>query len=242
MKQIFKLLSIALAILITAHAMGYAQQSDRKKGPGGKRGRRGGPREEMPEYPVLPKNDFEKKVMSVIIDMNKNQREGFQGVPLADGRLLRLFAESRNAKNIIEIGTSNGNSALWFCLALKASGGRLITHDIDPDRIKVAKENFKRAGVADMITIVMGDAHETVKKLKDPIDILFLDADKSGYIDYLKKLLPLVKPGGLIMAHNVANARKGMGDFIKAVTTDKNLDTVFLHMDRSGVSVTIKKR
>ena len=81
----------------------------------------------------------------------------------------------------------------------------------------------------------MGDAHETVKKLKDPIDILFIDADKEGYTDYLEKLLPLVKPGGLILAHNIDQVGQ---DFIDAITTNPNLETVQLE----GVTVTLKKR
>ncbi len=66
----------------------------------------------------------------------------------------------------------------------------------------------RQAGVADLVTIIEGDAHETVSQHSEPIDILFLDADKEGYVDYLNKLLPLVKPGGLIIAHNM-NARQG---------------------------------
>lgn len=78
--------------------------------------------------------------------------------------------------------------------------------------------------------------HETVKNLKETIDILFLDADKEGYIDYLNKLLPLVRPGGLILAHNVDATGQ---DFIKAITTDPSLETVF---QVRGLSVTLKKR
>ena len=80
-------------------------------------------------------------------------------------------------------------------LALRTTGGHLFTHEIDPERAKIAQENFKKAGVDDLITIVVGDAHETVKQHKEPIDILFLDADKEGYIDYLDKLVPLIRPG-----------------------------------------------
>ena len=92
-----------------------------------------------------------------------------------------------------------------------------------------------------MVTLVMGDAHETVKQLKGPIDILFLDADKSGYADYLEKLLPLIRPGGLILAHNI-NPRQADPKFIKAITTNPQLETVLTQMNTAGVSVTLKKR
>jgi predicted O-methyltransferase YrrM len=88
----------------------------------------------------------------------------------------------------------------------------------------------------------MGDAHETVTRIEGPIDILFLDADKSGYIDYLDKLLPLVKPGGLILAHNTTNSGEDMQDYINAVTTDPALDTFFIHQERQGIGITLKKR
>ena len=88
----------------------------------------------------------------------------------------------------------------------------------------MARENFKRAGVDRLVRLVEGDAHEMVKYLKGTIDILFLDADKQGYADYLNKLLPLVRPGGLILSHNVYDAGQ---DFIKAITTNPNLETAF---------------
>jgi predicted O-methyltransferase YrrM len=187
----------------------------------------------------IAKTEAEKKILPVLDDMNKNQRGGNMNVPEEDGRLLRLFAETIGAKHVVEIGTSNGYSGLWFCLGLRSTGGKLTTHEIDARRASLARENFKRAGVDDIVTLVEGDAHKEVAKLKGPIDILFLDADKEGYIDYLEKLVPLVRPGGLILAHNIT---PGMADprFIKAITTNPDLETAFLN-DR-GVSVTLKKR
>jgi caffeoyl-CoA O-methyltransferase len=186
--------------------------------------------------------EAEKKIMAVIDDLGKNQRRGTMNVPVEDGELLRLFAGASRARRVVEIGTSNGYSGIWFCLALKSTGGRLITHEIDEGRAKLAKENFKRAGVDDIVTLVEGDAHETIKKLEGPIDILFLDADKSGYMDYMGKLLPLVRPGGLILAHNTTNAGADMQDYLKAVTTNPDLQTLFLHKNGRGMGVTLKIR
>lgn len=102
-------------------------------------------------------------------------------------------------------------------------------------RASLARKNFKRAGVDNMVTLVMGDAHETVTKIKEPIDVLFIDADKEGYTDYLKKLLPLVRPGGLILSHNIDMVGQG---FIDAITKNPNLETV----QAQGVTMTLKKR
>jgi caffeoyl-CoA O-methyltransferase len=183
----------------------------------------------------VPLNDKEKHILNVLEDMNRSQSAGMMNVPTVDGRVLRLLTEAANAKTVVEIGTSNGYSGIWFCLALRTTGGKLITHDIDEGRASLARENFKRAGVDNLVTLVMGDAHETVKKLKEPIDILFIDADKEGYTDYLEKLLPLVRPGGLILAHNIDQVGQ---DFINAITTNPDLETIQL----AGVTVTLKKR
>ena len=189
----------------------------------------------------IPKTEAEKRILNVLEDMHENQRRGMMNISLEDGRLLRLLTEAAGAKRVVEIGTSNGYSGIWFCLALRSTGGKLITHEIDSGRAELARENFKRAGVEELITLVEGDAHDEVTKLKEPIDILFLDADKPGYIDYLNKLLPLVRPGGLILAHNM-NSPAPDPRYIEAITTNPDLETVFLHMDAAGISVTLKKR
>jgi len=190
---------------------------------------------------VIPKDDAEKKILDVLDDMDRNQRGGMMNVPKADGRLLRLLTETVGAKHVVEIGTSNGYSGIWFCLALRTTGGKLTTYEIDERRAALARENFKRAGVDQLVTLVLGDAHKEVTKLEGQIDILFLDADKAGYVDYLKKLLPKVRPGGLIVAHNM-NTRMADPNYVKAITTNKDLETIFLHMQGAGVGVSLKKR
>jgi predicted O-methyltransferase YrrM len=161
-------------------------------------------------------------------------------VPTTDGRLLRLLAETIGAKSVVEFGTSNGISAIWIGLALRKTGGKLITHEIDKERAALARENFSSAGVADLVTVVEGNAHETASKLTGPIDMVFIDADKEGYLDYLKKTLPLVRPGGLILAHNM-NPRMADSAFLKAITENPELETLF-YPNGGGMSVTLKKR
>jgi caffeoyl-CoA O-methyltransferase len=233
LKKMMFVIPVVVLLLAVVGSL-TAQPPDR--GPGGRRGGRGvGP---VQEPPPLPANEEEKKILSVLDDMRRNQSRGMMNVPEADGRLLRLLTEATNAKHVVEIGTSNGYSGIWFCLALRTTGGKLTTHDIDEGRASLARENFKRAGVDKLVTLVMGDAHETITKIKEPIDILFIDADKEGYTDYLNKLLPLVRPGGLILAHNMDMVGQ---DFIKAITTDPNLETVFQGQGQ-GLGVILKKR
>jgi caffeoyl-CoA O-methyltransferase len=230
---------VGLAIVL-AVAFSLAQPPGGKGGPGG-RGRPGGSGAGgySLDNTTVPKDDVEKRILAAIGDIT--QKQGFRmNVPAQDGRMLRLLAESIGAKTVVEIGTSNGISAIWFAMAMRKTDGKVITHEIDPATAKLARENFKTAGVSDMITIVEGDAHETVSKLKGPIDMVFIDADKEGYADYLKKLLPLMRPGGLICAHNI-NSRQANPEFIKAATTNSELETV-LYSAGGGLSISLKKR
>ncbi len=187
----------------------------------------GGPLASTPE---------EKRILDVALASPR-----YANVPLADARVLRVLTEAINAKKVVEFGTSTGVSGLWFAMALRTTGGRLTTFDIDKSRLAIARQQFARAGVSDIINIVEGDAHREVMKLKGPVDLAFIDADKSGYLDYLNKILPLVRPGGLILAHNVHSPPPDP-EFMKAITTDPDLETIFVNMDDQGLSISLKKR
>ncbi len=188
------------------------------------------------ETAALAQNESEKRVLAVI---EEAQRSGdtYLNVPASDGRLLRVLAESSGAKTLVELGTSTGQSGLWLSLALLKTGGRLTTFEMDSGRAGTARAAFKKAGVDHLITVVVGDAHKNINRLSAPIDLVFIDADKDGYLDYLNKLLPLVRAGGLILAHNVQSAP----DYLKAVTSNPELETVFAG-DGGGLSITLKKR
>ncbi|HNQ90038.1 MAG TPA: class I SAM-dependent methyltransferase [Verrucomicrobiota bacterium] len=188
----------------------------------------------------MPKDEAEKRILDALEAVVQEQGRGI-GVPQEDGRLLRILAEGMGAKHVVELGTFHGYSGIWFCLALRTTGGRLTTYEIDAQNAALARRNFERAGVSTLVTVIEGDAHEEVTKLKDPIDLIFLDADKEGYADYLKKLLPLLRPGGLVVAHNIDPGRADPR-FIEAITTNPVLESVFPSLGRSGLSLTIKKR
>ena len=191
---------------------------------------------------IPAKLEEEKKILAVLEEMRRSESRGMMNVPAEDGRLLRVLAETMGAKKVVEIGTSNGYSGIWICLGLRQTGGKLITHEIDTDRAALARKNFKRAGVEEIATVVEGDAHKEVSKLEGPIDIVFLDADKSGYADYLKQLLPLLRPGGLVLAHNTTDARSELKDYLQAITTNPELETVIVNAQSRGISITMKKR
>jgi len=177
----------------------------------------------------------EKRILAVLDEMVE-RHETYLSVPVQDGKALRLLTEAVDARTVIEIGTSTGYSGLWFCLALERTGGHLTTFEIDHQRASMARQHFKEAGVEKMVTVIEGDAHEEVAKLKGPIDVAFIDADKGGYVDYLNKVLPLVRPGGLILAHNT----EMVPDYVRAVTSNPDLETIF-YTEGAGLGVTLKK-
>jgi caffeoyl-CoA O-methyltransferase len=217
--------TLTIVFLGVAVSSVYAQPGGRGRNPG----------DVELEKPPVAADDFEKKALEVLADIAAN--ESFRNVPQHDGRLLRIMAQSIGAKHVVEVGTSTGYSGIWIGLALKETGGKLTTYEIDAKRAATARENFADAGMKDIITLVEGDAHEEVKKLTGTIDMIFLDADKEGYIDYLNKLLPRLRPGGLILAHNI-NPRMADPSYMKAITTNPNFETVV----RGGMGITLKKK
>lgn len=216
-----KLLLFAGGILLLASGVGIGMMSDAPAA----------------DSETLPNSEAESRILRVIEDLDAPG----MSVSARDGRLLRLLAESINARHVVEIGTFRGYSGLWLALAMTGTEGRLTTFEIDPDNAESASRIFREAGVADRVDVIVGDAHDEIARLEGPIDMAFIDADKSGYPDYLKKLQPLLRPGGLIVAHNVRYPRPDP-DFMDAITTDPALETVFLHMDSAGISVSMKKR
>ncbi len=217
--------AISIAILLAVAVFAVSQ-------------RRGRPAR-LPLPPPAANSPVEEKILSALEEMRESGGT-YLSVPPADGRMLRVLTEAVGAKHVVEIGTSTGYSGLWFCLALKATGGRLTTFEIDPGRAAEARENFRKAGVEDIVTVVVGDAHANVAKLKEPVDVVFIDADKEGYVDYLNKLLPLVRPGGLILAHNIT-MRAVQEGYLREVAKNPQLETVY-YLQGNGLSVTLKKR
>lgn len=200
------------------------------------KGRRQPPPENTP--PPLPRDDFERNAFEVLADIHKNQR--YLNVSRDDGRLLRIFAELVNAKKAVELGTSTGYSAIWIALALRKTGGKLTTFEIDPGRASIAAANFKRAGLDGLIDIVVGDAHKEVGKVAGPIDFVFSDADKEGYLAYFRALAPKLRTGGLFVSDNMAIPEPDPA-YIRAITTDPDFETVFYNMHRTGVAVSHKR-
>ncbi|AOL06198.1 MULTISPECIES: O-methyltransferase [Burkholderia] len=122
------------------------------------------------------------------------------------GKLLQLLATIRGARRILEVGTLGGYSTIWLARALPP-GGTLVTLELNPDHAKVATQNIARAGFAEVVTVVVGSAKDSLARLVDagetPFDFIFIDADKDNNPVYLDAALKLSRPGTVIVVDNV---------------------------------------
>lgn len=119
-----------------------------------------------------------------------------------EGRFLKMLVRLTGARRILEIGMFTGYSALMMAEGLPEDG-HLITCDVDPKAEAIARRYFNESPDRHKIEIRMGPALDTIKSLSGPIDMVFIDADKTNYSNYYEAVMPLVRPGGLIVADNV---------------------------------------
>jgi caffeoyl-CoA O-methyltransferase len=157
-----------------------------------------------------------------------------------EGAFLRGLVEKVHAQQALEVGSSNGYSGIWIALGLRRTGGHLQTLEIDPGRAHMAIENFRAAGVDSIVTLKLGDALKEIPNLAGPFDFVFIDAWKQDYVHYLDMVLPKVKPGGVIVAHNVTDLRSELLDFIHAVETNPQLKTTIENPGPGGFSISYK--
>jgi predicted O-methyltransferase YrrM len=159
-----------------------------------------------------------------------------------DGRFLRVMAVSRGAQRALEVGGAYGYSAIWIGLGLRETHGHLTSIEYDPARAKIAADNIRKAGLADIVTVVPGDAFAEIPKLSGDFDFVFLDAWKRDYKRFFDLILPRLEPRGLFLAHNVVNKQAEMGDFLDAITRNPALLTTIVKPASEGMSVSIRVR
>ena len=169
-------------------------------------------------------------------------------VPERDGELLYDIVLDNGYTKALEVGTSTGRSGIYIAWALSKTGGKLTTIEIDNGRYEEALANFREAGLNDYIEARLADAHELVPDLAGPFDFVFIDADKDWYTAYAKAVIPKLKAGGCIAAHNVYERRGGWGGyggtgaFFEYMKSLPQFETSILAESRGGLSVSYKKK
>jgi len=171
----------------------------------------------------------------------KGNDKGMLAVSEEDGRFLRLMVGTSRATRALEIGGASGYSAIWIGMGLRETGGRLVTIEYDPLRAKELAVNIRRAGLADIVQVMSGDAFEQIPKTQGTFDFVFLDAWKRDYKRFFDLVYPRLDKGGLFIAHNVVNKRSEMGDFLDAVQKHPSLWTTIVSPSGEGMSVSLRR-
>jgi predicted O-methyltransferase YrrM len=179
-------------------------------------------------------------------------------LPLVDaevGALLRVLATAVGATRMLEIGTAIGYSSIWLAGALPPDG-RLVTMEMNPDRAREARENIARAGFADRVMVMVGDAQLLMAKVAGPFDLIFQDGDKQLYGPMLDRLVDLLRPGGLLITDNVlwdgevvpgfvesparsADDTRAIADYNERINAHPLLRTATVPL-RDGVAIAVK--
>ncbi len=153
---------------------------------------------------------------------------------------LNMLIRALNAKNALELGTSNGYSGIWIAHALKKTGGRLTTIEFWDKRLKAAIENFKACGVYDIITPKLGSACDILASMQDErFDFVFMDANKLEYIKYFKLIHPILKPGGVILADNITSHSKKVAPYVNEILNHPQYQSELLNFP-DGMLMSLK--
>jgi caffeoyl-CoA O-methyltransferase len=186
-------------------------------------------------------NNIPKKIkerMRYLEALDKEERarekpmlERLRQIPPETGKFIALLAASAPRGTYLEIGTSGGFSTLWLALACREVGSKLITFEVLEEKVKLAKETFKAAGVEDVVELVAGDARKLLKNYKN-VSFCFLDAEKEYYLDCYETLIPNMVTGGLLVADNVISHKEQLGEMIERTLNDDRVDSLVVPIER----------
>jgi predicted O-methyltransferase YrrM len=160
------------------------------------------------------------KVLPLLKDLPSTSERG--NISATDGRFLYEMIIEKGYKHGLELGTSNGYSALWQGLAFRMTGGSLVTVEIDSIIASEAKSNFKKAGLDNIIDQRINDAFFEVSSMRDSLDFVFIDCGEYNFALF-NLALPLIKNGGCLVMHNVHKGESGT----KKIMANSDIKTTF---------------
>ncbi len=182
--------------------------------------------------------------------LRESERAGLPqiNVSASEGKLLQMLVEISGARRVLEIGTLGGYSAIHFARALQ-DDGTLLSLELDERHAEVARQNVDRAGLSDKVEIRVGDARDALAGLVEngegPFDLIFIDADKEGYPEYLDWSLRLSRPGTLILGDNAIREgsvidpddllSRAVRDFNEKLAKDPRLSALILPLIRDHI-------
>ena len=171
------------------------------------------------------------------------EHEGYWNIPPETGRFLHVLTVAMRAKSVLEVGTSNGYSTIWFADALRTTAGKLTTFETNPDKVKMAQQAFQDARVDSYITLRHENAITALPKLAGPVDLAFLDAAKEEHLKYFQLAFPKVRPGGVLVSDNAISHKTELKHFLNYVRKNGQgiWETTLVPLG-SGLEVTLKLR
>ncbi len=163
----------------------------------------------------------------------------FWNVSRQSGNFLNMLVKIAGCKNGLEIGTSNGYSGIWLGLAFKENKGKLSTIEFWEKRQCIAIENFEKCGLAEVINPILGSGVDVLKQWKDPLDFVFLDANKGQYIEFFQLVDKYLKKGGIITADNITSHPQKVQPFVDAIKNNEKYQVEILDLP-AGLLVAYK--
>ncbi len=173
---------------------------------------------------------MDSKLKERITKLEKTQDE-FWNVSHQTGNFINMLIKAMKAKNVLEIGTSNGYSGLWIADALKDTKGHLTTIEFWEKRQSLAREYFEECGLSDIATFKIGQAYNIItNEIKEKFDLVFIDANKQEYIKFYEAVNPLLNIGGIILADNIISHAAKVQPFVEAISEDENYQVQILDL------------
>jgi predicted O-methyltransferase YrrM len=157
--------------------------------------------------------------------------ERLRQIPSETGRFLAILAASAPAGSVVEIGTSAGYSTMWLSLACRATDRRITTFEVLADKVTLARDTFRIAGLEDLVDLVEDDARRRLPAI-ERIGFCFLDAEKDVYLDCYEAVIPNLVPGGLLVADNATSHRQALQPVIDRAAADPRVDAVVVPIGR----------
>jgi len=160
----------------------------------------------------------------------------------ADAALfISILARNGRCQRMLEIGTSNGYSTIWWAWVATQTGGHVTSIELSPEKQAMANANLKRAGLSDKVKLLLGDATDIVKSLDGTFDFVFFDADRLSAPEQLKLLLPKIEPGALVLADNVLSHPEQIAGYLDAINALDDFDHMVINVGK-GVSLAYKRK
>ncbi len=184
--------------------------------------------------------NFDKTTQEILKELEKTQKE-FWNISRTTAEFLYNLVVDSKSQSVIEVGTSNGYSGIWLGKALKKTGGHLTTIEFYDKRLDIAKENFKKCNVADIIETKKGDAATILEYLPEDfkVDFAFVDANKAQYIKFFQLIDPHLKVGGYIACDNIISHASKVQTFLDEINANPNYENVVLPLP-AGLSLAKK--